>query len=354
MSDKSKETNIMKKTFIFAALVSAIYVAIQLLNVNSFLSAGVWLLLGPFMSTADTGTVLSIILSFAFQVLTLITPALIIGLFLAITKQPNPFRVALLSVLLTYLVSLILGFVLFYLPLLRFVIYFVGMFVAYFAAKAIVDRIRRPLPVWALISGLTVVSIVAAPIISNTIYRPVADKKHADMFATSLENLKFTAYYPTYIPNGLSATDAKFEGYQNLAFQHQHINYTIGKLEVRISEKLINQDGVFNKGDNCDISAVWFEMRSENEISPAKAESSRDNLAPCRILGKTKDGHEVYIEANKSQSEYYYMEVDGTIIVMQHDKLPRPRYASDFENEIMKIFNSMEELDSSKIKQFSK
>jgi hypothetical protein len=116
-----------------------------------------------------------------------------------------------------------------------------------------------------------------------------------------------------------------------------------------ISEKLKNQEPVFNKTDNCDISAIRFEMRSNSEVRQAIIDRSRDNLSICQMLGKTDSGHEVYIEANKSQFEFYYMEVDGTIIVMQHDKLLKPRYADDFEKEVLKIFNSMEKLDTSKL-----
>jgi hypothetical protein len=117
-----------------------------------------------------------------------------------------------------------------------------------------------------------------------------------------------------------------------------------------ISEKLKNQDSVFNKTDNCDISAIWFEMRTKDAISDTRAASSRDNLVGCRLLGKTDDGREIYIKANKSQFEFYYMEIDNTIVVMQHDKSSRPRYTEDFKNEVLKLYNGMKRMEGADLK----
>ncbi|MNI75485.1 hypothetical protein D3C73_1316400 [compost metagenome] len=114
-----------------------------------------------------------------------------------------------------------------------------------------------------------------------------------------------------------------------------------------VREKLKNQDEIFNKTDNCDISTIWLAMGSKNEINPAEIANSRDNLSICRLLGKTDDGHDVYIKASKSQFVFYYMEINGTIIVANHDTAPQSRYSTDFEKEVLKMFNSMKPLGPS-------
>jgi len=350
MKDKANKKQNVKPLFLSTILVAGAYVVIQYFAIGSFFSAGVWMIVGSVLTVFGEVSTVSIPFAYATPLLVLIAPALIIGFFLAIFKQSYAFRIAFLSSMMAYFIASLFTFLAFYVPTIKLVIYFVTMAIAYVLSLLIIKKISRPLIVWAMIIGFAAVNVIVVPMITNATVRPIAEKRQMDELSSALDDLRFIVYYPTYIPDGLTATDAKLEGYHNTSYQHKHVSYEIGKVEVMISEKLKNQESVFNKKDNCDISAIWLEMRTKDEITQNRAQKSRDNLAPCHKIGTTDDGQEVYRESNNGQFEFYYAEIDETIIVMQHDKLPKPRYADDFEKEIMKVVNSMESLDYSRIK----
>ena len=347
-----KTTKIQKTTvkIIISAIVAAsIYSAIQYFHIGDYMMYGVWMAASWAPTTSGSPVHGTSLLLQPLQVVALLAPAIIIGFIFAIFKQQTPFRTAFISTMVAYFISKIVDAFFFTTWVDELIAPFLAMFVGYILAYLLVRKITKPVLTWAIILSLVLLNLFAIPHITKSISKPITDARQANELSSAVKDMKFTTYYPSYIPEGLETTKAKLEGYHSSAWQHQHVSYSVGKLEFMISEKLKNQEPVFNKTDNCDISAVWSTMRSKSEISQAKIDQSRDNLTICRMLGKTDDGYEVYIKANKSQFESYYMEIGDTIIVMQHDKLTRPRYANDFEKEVLKIFNSMDKLDTSKL-----
>ena len=345
-----KLQNTTPKIIVSAVIIAGIYVAIEYFHLDDYMMYGLWMaaswIPATIMSTPARGASL---LMQPLQVIALLAPGIITGFTLAIFKQRAAFRVAFISTMIAYFISKVAAAFLLSAWISGLVVPFIAMLVGYAVAYLLVRRITRPVFSWLIIIALVLVNLLAIPIITRAISKPITDARQANELSLAVKDMKFTAYYPSYIPKGLGATQAKFEGYHNSKYQHPHVSYTVGKLEFMVSEKLKNQEPVFNKTDNCDVSAIWSAMRTKAEISQAEADKSRDNLAICRVLGKTDNGHEVYVKANKSQFKFYYMEVDGTIIAMEHDTAPKPRYADDFEKEVLKIFNSMEKLDTSKL-----
>lgn len=347
-----KTTKVQKTTvkiIISAIIAASIYTAIEYFHIGDYMMYGVWMAASWIPTTLDSPVHGSSPLLQPLQVVALLAPAIIIGFILAIFKQQTPFRTALISTMVAYFISKVVDAFFFTTWIDELIAPFLAMFVGYTLAYLLVRKITKPVLTWAIILSLVLLNLFAIPHITRSISKPITDARQANELSSAIKDTKFTTYYPSYIPEGLEATKAKLEGYHNSSYQHQRVSYNVGKLEFMISEKLKNQEQVFNKADNCDISSIWFEMRSKSEISQAKINQSRDNLTICRVLGKTDDGYEVYVKANKSQFEFYYMEIDGTIVVMQHDKLTKPRYANDFENEVLKIFNSLDKLDTSKL-----
>jgi hypothetical protein len=214
----------------------------------------------------------------------------------------------------------------------------------------LVRHIKKLLYIWLLIAGLIIFSTVGLPYITNAIAKPIAAAKRQDDLKAAVGTLQFTAYYPSYAPTGLTKEPATLVGYHGTLSSHKRIEYQVGKVEFFVSEKLKNQDQIFNKTTNCDVSSIWFEGKFRSEILQSTIDRSLDNLSICQILGKTDDGNDVYIEANKSQFEFYYMEIGNSIIVSEYDKVNGPKYADNFRGEILKIYNSMKQLDISQIK----
>lgn len=347
-----KTTKIQKPTIkiiIGAIIAASIYGAIEYFHIGDYMMYGVWMALSWIPAAAGAPATGTNLLMQPLQVVALLAPAIIIGFILAVSKQQAPFRIAFMSAMVAYFISKIIDAYFFITWIDEFVAPLIAMFIGYILAYLLVRKITKPIFIWIIVIALVLLNLFAIPFITRAISKPITDDRQASELSSAIKEMKFTPYYPAYIPEGLEATKAKLEGYHNSTWQHQHVSYNVGKLEFMISEKLKNQEPIFNKTDNCDISAIWFAMDNKAEISQAEADKSRDNLAVCRVLGKTDDGHEVYIKANRSQFESYYMEIDGTIIVMHHDKLLRPRYAADFEKEVLKIFNSMKKLDTSEL-----
>lgn len=342
--------NTTTKLIVSAVIIASIYTAIEYFHIDDYMMYGLWMVASwipaAIMNTPPRGASL---LMQPLQVVALLAPGIIIGFILAIFKKQAAFRVAFISTMIAYFISKVATAFLLSAWISGLVIPFVAMFVGYIIAHLSVRRITKPVFSWLIIIALVLLNLLAIPLITRAISKPITDARQANELSLAIKDMKFTAYYPGYIPQSLEATKAKFEGYHNPKYQHPHISYTVGKLEFMVSEKLKSQDPIFNKTDNCDISAIWSAMRTKAEISQAEADKSRDNLVICRVLGKTDDGHEVYVKANKSQFKFYYMEVDGTIIAMEHDTARKPRYADDFEKEVLKVFNSMEKLDTSKL-----
>lgn len=337
------------KFLIWAGIATGLYAAITYFHLDDYMMYGTGMIIGwavsPLGASSDG-------LSFLRQPLTLIpllAPGLVIGFLLTIAKQQHPFKVAFLGTMIAYFIIKVINAYQFYPWNAAVTIPLLAMLVGYSVAYLVVRWIRNAILVWLLVIALAAVNILAVPSLTRSISQPIAKAKQAAKLSEAAQALKFTAYYPHYTPAGLQMMPAKLEGYNYSAFQHTHVSYGAGRLEFMVSEKLKNQDQVFNKTDNCDISAIWFAMRSKNEINPTKIADSRDNLSVCRLLGKTDSGHDVYIKASKSQFVFYYMEVNGTIIVANHDTAPKSRYSEDFEQEVFKIFNSMKALDPSKL-----
>lgn len=342
--------NNTKKAVLTILAIMAIYIAIHYLRLEEYATYGILIGISWLASSfSDSSNQLSLSLTYLGQLISVLAPGVIIGFLLTILKQQHAFRLGFATTLIAYFIVKIAEILLSMSFVNEFVIQSLAILLACTIALLLVKRVMKPSIIWPIIIGVALINVFAIPHITNAISKPIVENKQANELSEATAKMKFTAYYPNYIPDSLNVSEVKLEGYHNPQYQHQRVSYEVGKLEFVISEKLKNQEQVFNKTDNCDISAIWFEMRSKSEISQTMVNRSRDNLAICRMLGKTNDGHEVYIEANKSQFEFYYEEIDGTIIVMQHDTSPRPRYADDFEKEVLKVFNSMKALNSSRL-----
>ena len=351
MKNKSKQQNTIKKLLISAAVVAVIYTLIHYLYLPNHMMYGIWIAIGSLLYTVTPEPSLSISFAYASQFSMLLAPTLILGFVLAVFRQSSPFKVAFISTMITHPVLAIAGIFLSSVWIERFIVPLFAMFAAYILTILLLKRVNKSIFIWAIAVSLFAMNLTITPMVANRLSRSMAEDQQTKDLELAVKNIKFTAYYPSYVPEGLAASDAKLEGYRDRRYQHQHVSYQIGKLEIMMSEKLKNQDAVFNKTDNCDISSIMFEMKTKDEIPRARVERSRDNLSVCRVLGATQQGYNVYVEANsRSQFEFYYMEIDNTVVVMQHNKLLKPRYPEGFENEILKIYNSMNPIENSSLK----
>lgn len=335
------------KFLIWAGIAAGLYAAIAYFNLDDYMMYGIGLIIGWVSSLIGTPSNGLTFLQQPLALLQIVAPGLMIGFLLTIARQRNSFRIAFLGTMIAYFIVKVTDAYQFYPWNAAVTIPFLAMLVGYSIVYLVVRWIRNAIVVWLLVIALAAVNILVVPSLTRSISQPITKAKQAAKLSEAAQALKFTAYYPDYTPAGLQTTPAKLEGYNYSAFQHTHVSYSTGKLEFMVSEKLKDQDQVFNKTDNCDIGAIWFAMRSKNEINPAEIANSRDNLSICRLLGKTDSGHDVYIKASKSQFVFYYMEINGTIIVANHDTAPQSRYSTDFEKEVLKMFNSMKPLGPS-------
>ncbi|OJU88026.1 hypothetical protein BGO17_03565 [Candidatus Saccharibacteria bacterium 49-20] len=344
MAVKSQKTKskISKSTLITAGIIVGTYLVGTYLGFTQHIVMFLWMAVsGLTAGFASSGAnAASAVVSVAMQVLAILIPGVIVGFVLAVCKRQYAFRVGFMATLIAAFITPIVSIYTLS-DVMRFVVQFAVIVGAAFAALGIVKYVKKPLLGVLIVGGLVALNVFALQPALHALSRPISEAKQASELERAVSDIVFTPYHPTYIPSGLEATPAKLEGYHSTAYDHKRVTYKVGKVEFMVSEKLKNQDSLFNKTNNCDVSSIWFEMRTKDEVSQSRVERSLNNLSVCQVLGTTEGGVPIYIEAGKSQFEFYYMELDGTIIVAQHDTLPKPRYGEDFKNEMLKVYNGM-------------
>jgi len=343
---------ISQKQVVTIGIIVAISLAIAYLNLAQYIAMFIWMVYTWLMSNIFASIASPLLASGLIllqKAIVLLIPGLILGFILKLFKIKDAFKLGFIVSLIAACIAPILAIFMHGSVIIQFFSLFISQIIAAVVGVLCAPRITKTVYVGMIIVGLVLFNLLALSYVTNFIGRPLAQAKRANELTQATSTLKFAPYYPAYIPEGLEAKQAKLEGYHNGTYQHKRVSYQIGTVEFMVSEKLKNQDPVFNKTDNCDIGQIWFTMRTKDQISQAEVDKSRDNLKICQVLGKTDTGYEVYIHAGKSQFEFYYMEIDGTIIVAERDKLLSPRYADDFQNEMMKVYNGMNKLDSTKL-----
>jgi hypothetical protein len=217
------------------------------------------------------------------------------------------------------------------------------------------QKIKPAKLAWTISLVLIVLSVFyQPPIVQQANHTQVTDTQYAnqtnDQFAAAVKDLDFQPYYPDYIPPGLTATKPGLFGYRHTGYDNIYVGYRVGKVEIRQSAKLTNQDKVMNFTTNCDVSIVWFAMAAGQSVSDFNLKQSLDNLTKCKVIGKTDAGQNIYKKgADDLQYAFYFMNAGGTNVVIQYDQEVKPRYDATFEQQIIKLLNSMKPLDKSKL-----
>lgn len=284
--------------------------------------------------------------SLAFVIPTLLTAG-IIGFILQSFRISKPFQIAITGVALSTIAYSALRVYIDNQAASRMtlavcsILIFIGVYFAF-------QKITKLSLAWIISIVLLLMSAYYQPQIAHKVDNEKFTNETNSQFKSAVGTLNFTPYYPDYIPDGLTASKPELFGYRHTGYDNIYVGYTIGTLEIQESAPLTNQDQVMNYTTNCDASAIWFAMTSGPTVRDFELNRSLDNLSRCKVLGKTAEGWSVYGEESANeQYRFYFLDANGTNIVMQYEPKRKPTYSESFEQDIIKIFNSMKPYNKS-------
>jgi len=187
------------------------------------------------------------------------------------------------------------------------------------------------------------------PVITHPIdARRITVKADAN-FKTAVDNLNFSPYYPTYISSIYPASAAKLNGYDNIAYSNETVTFTLGDAEVKQGGYLKGQDKVMNFVDNCTIYRLWFSLEDEGAaIRRNDIDQSLEHPQKCNLIQTTPTGKKVYFN-DDGQWVRFYVKLNQTNLIIDFDNLNGRKYDPNHLDEILKIIDSLQPLNKSKL-----
>lgn len=239
------------------------------------------------------------------------------------------------------------------LEMTRFVEIILGIILAYIifmGALWLTSKFRlQKIPSIAIGAVALGLLLYLTPILTHPIEARRATAKINSTFKQTVQQLNFTSYYPSYKSTALPTTYPLLNGYADTIYLSETIDFFLGKAWVRQSQLLEGQSKIMDFTNNCDILAVWSSMGNGTTINAATIENSRNNPKMCNLIQITPSGKNVYL-LEVGNSAFIYTQIDGTNIVIVFDEFYHNKYDPTQLPEILKIIDSLEPLDKSRLK----
>lgn len=220
---------------------------------------------------------------------------------------------------------------------------FVG--VSWFMPRISLDR-TQSIVIGAICLGLT---LYFTPAVTHPIEARRATVKAYTSFKSAVDGLNFSPYYPTYSSSIYPASAAKLNGYENIAYSNETVTFTLGDAEVKQGGYLSGQDKVMNFVDNCTIYRLWFSLEDEGAaITQDDINQSLERPQKCNLIHTTPTGKKVYFN-DDGQWVRFYVKLNQTNLIIDFDNVNGRKYDSSHLDEILKIIDSFQLLDKSKL-----
>jgi hypothetical protein len=225
----------------------------------------------------------------------------------------------------------------------------VVVYVLFFVSLRAFSKSKWHATIPVIIGGMLIfATLFLTPYITRQIENGQYETKDKQLFQSAVNNLDFTAYYPTYSSSSFLASPAKLNGYSKPPYSNETVSFLLGKAQVRESERLVDQDKVMNFVNNCDINAIRFSMETSSRITDFNLQSSLDNFKKCNLIHTTPSGIKVYFESNGQLTDFYML-VNNTNIVITFDDINTQKYDSAQLPEILKIIDSLHTISAAKL-----
>lgn len=223
--------------------------------------------------------------------------------------------------------------------------YVIFMGIGWCMSKITIARIPS-LVIGATCLGL---SLYFMPIVIQPIDVQRATVKADNTFKHAIDTLGFTPYYPTYSSSIYPPSAAKLNGYDNVAYSNETVTFTFGNAEVKQGGYLQGQDKVMNFVDNCTIYLLWSSLEDEGAtIRQDDIDQSLEHPQKCELIKTTSTGKKVYFD-DDGQWVRFYVKLDQTNLIIEFDNVNGREYDPNHLDEILKIIDSLQPLDKSKL-----
>lgn len=172
-------------------------------------------------------------------------------------------------------------------------------------------------------------------------------KEQDAKFKSTLKNLDFKTYYPTYQSSSFKLSPAKLNGYGG-NYRTPYVSFEIGSAYVKEGPTLARQSEVMDFKNNCDISRLWYATGAPSGLTDDDIATSLDDLKKCNLLQTTESGVKIYLQ-RAGQWTYAYTQIDSTNIIIEFDDLNGRKYDASKEVELLRVISSLKPLGSSAI-----
>lgn len=192
-------------------------------------------------------------------------------------------------------------------------------------------------------------ALYLTPVVTHPIDARRATVKADTNFKSAVDRLNFSPYYPTYTSSIYPASAAKLNGYDDIAYSNETVTFTLGDAEVKQGGYLKEQDKVMNFVDNCTIYLLWFSLEDEGAIiRQDDIDQSLEYPQKCELIKTTSTGKKVYFN-DDGQWVRFYVKLDQTNLIVEFDNVNGREYDPNHLDEILKIIDSLQPLDKSKL-----
>lgn len=188
------------------------------------------------------------------------------------------------------------------------------------------------------------------PVVTYPINAQRATTKANATFGSAVEALNFLPYYPTYSSSIYPASSAKLNGYDS-AYSNETVTFMLGDAQVKQGGYLNGQDKVMNFIDNCTIYRLWSSLEDEGAtIRQDDIDQSLEHPQECNLIRTTPTGKKVYFN-DDGQWVRFYVRLNQTNLIIDFDNINGRKYDPSHLEELLKIIDSLQPLDKSKIEE---
>ncbi|HEX6416434.1 MAG TPA: hypothetical protein VFZ62_02815 [Candidatus Saccharimonadales bacterium] len=206
----------------------------------------------------------------------------------------------------------------------------------------------------AVIIGVValITSVFATPLLIHPIQAAKITNEENRVFQKAVSALDFSVYYPTFQSKEYPVSSPMLYGYDGSKYTKTSLTFTLGKAKVKQQKVLQNQHEVMNFSDHCDILELWSIFTDTDSLQQRDIDSSKERQMPCQMIHKTPDGKEVYFY-DRAGLVFFYIRTESTNIIIRFDDDARYRYDPGSLPEMLRVIDSLELLDKSKIEKGS-